>query len=371
MGVRTFASPIVFLLITCGALSSDGAPPRSTSGESAVAQAPIADPTYQLILDGSVRRELDLTPAQQQSLDALLRKNSRLLLSVRDVTPGGAAAQLKDPLDGLRGQMLSTMNADQQARFEQLVLQAQGFDALRRDDIARAIGLSPEQRQRLLAFATELRAEARRIQQMPESPDRKAERLAAAQEKHRQQILSELTSEQQQAIGVRLGEKFDLSNVRTGPSWAPEFESVSAWVNSSPLTLEELRGKVVVVHFFAFGCINCIHNYPWYKKWQSELSTDDVVMIGIHTPETAVEADIEQLKRSLDEHGLTFPVAVDNNKKNWQNWSNDVWPAVYLIDREGRLRYWWYGELDWQEAGGQLVMRERIGQLIAEKPSAK
>jgi peroxiredoxin len=199
-----------------------------------------------------------------------------------------------------------------------------------------------------------------------ESPqDLEAELKKLQSDRHRR-VIAELDDKQEQTWGKMLGAPFNLSRVRPSPAWAPEFESVDEWIHSPPRTIDSLRGQVVVVHFFAFGCINCIHNYPWYRQWQEELDGKGVKIIGIHTPETKTEEDNEQLKKSLAEHELTFAVAVDKSKANWNAWHNTIWPSVYLVDKQGRLRYWWYGELDWQGAGGQKVARQKIDELLAE-----
>jgi peroxiredoxin len=194
--------------------------------------------------------------------------------------------------------------------------------------------------------------------------------LKELQADRHQQVLAQLDGRQQTLYGQLLGEPFNFAQVRPSPADAPEFEGINTWLNSEPLTMKSLRGQVVVVHFFAFGCINCIHNYPWYREWQNELADKDVTIIGIHTPETQAETDVEQLRLSLEKHELKFPVAVDADKKMWQAWYNGIWPSVYLIDRQGRVRYWWYGELDWQGAGNQKITRKQIEQLLAEKATA-
>lgn len=76
---------------------------------------------------------------------------------------------------------------------------------------------------------------------------------------------------------------------------------------------------------------------------------------------------VDSIRRKAKEHGLDFPIAVDTNQKNWQAWSNSIWPSVYLIDKQGHVRYWWYGELNWQGSEGEKYMRERIQELLAEK----
>src|SRR5690606_7447366 len=112
-------------------------------------------------------------------------------------------------------------------------------------------------------------------------------------------VVAVLTPRQQQIWAERTGEPIDFSKVRPSPARAPEFEAVDAWLHSKPLIMQELRGRVVVVHFFAFGCGNCVNNYPWYREWQNELPPDKVTLIGIHTPETSTEHDVKQLAAKL------------------------------------------------------------------------
>jgi hypothetical protein len=90
------------------------------------------------------------------------------------------------------------------------------------------------------------------------------------------------------------------------------------------------------------------------------------VIIGVHTPETTAERQVEGVRAKVKEAEFGFPVVVDNDKKTWDGWGNSMWPSVYLIDKSGHIRYWWYGELDWQGAGGQKIMEKRIEELLAE-----
>ena len=90
-------------------------------------------------------------------------------------------------------------------------------------------------------------------------------------------------------------------------------------------------------------------------------------MIGIHTPETTVEHEVGRLRQEVKEARFEFPVVIDNENKNWSAWGNSMWPSVYLIDKHGDVRYWWYGELKWQGSDGEAIFRKRIGELLAEK----
>ena len=113
--------------------------------------------------------------------------------------------------------------------------------------------------------------------------------------------------------------------------------------------------------------MNCHPNYPWYRGWHDSFRDLGLKIIGIHTPETKAERNTEELRREIRKAGFKFPVVVDNDMKNWSTWGNSMWPSVYLIDKRGYLRYWWYGELKWQGTDGEKIMRGKIEELLAEK----
>ena len=148
------------------------------------------------------------------------------------------------------------------------------------------------------------------------------------------------------------------------PVAAPEFTGVTEWINSKPLKLADQKGKVVVVHFWTNGCINCIHNYPHYRAWQDKYKDNkDLVIVGIHTPEFDAEKDVARIKDRASKNGLTFAIAVDNDGANWKAWGNQYWPCVYLVDKAGKVRHRWEGELG---ADGYKTMTGMIDKLLAE-----
>jgi peroxiredoxin len=149
---------------------------------------------------------------------------------------------------------------------------------------------------------------------------------------------------------------------------APELEerSEAEWINSNPLKLSELRGQVVVLHFWTFGCINCQHNFPSLKAWQKTFSKKGITIIGVHTPETPDERKIENVRKSVAENGLTYPIVFDKDARTWKTWDNRWWPSTYLIDKNGFVRYRWDGELNWKRTKGAAIMRKKIEQLLAE-----
>jgi peroxiredoxin len=149
------------------------------------------------------------------------------------------------------------------------------------------------------------------------------------------------------------------------PNSAPEFTGVTSWLNSGPLKLADLKGKVVVVHFWTNGCINCIHNYPHYRAWQNRYKDEkSFQLIGIHTPEFDAEKNVDRIKNRLAQNQLTFPVAVDNDRANWKAWGNRFWPCIYLVDRRGTVRHRWEGELGDE---GYKKVTAQIDELLAER----
>lgn len=161
-------------------------------------------------------------------------------------------------------------------------------------------------------------------------------------------------------------------NPSSGNVPAPDFEGVTEWINSEPLKLADLRGKVVLVHFWTFGCINCIHDHDKYLAWEKKYANNkNFVIIGIHTPETKAEHDINNVRAKVKEIGYQQPVAVDNDAKLWKAWNNRLWPSMCLIDKEGNTRYAWEGELAWQGQKGPQIMEEKLKELLKEKAPAR
>lgn len=125
---------------------------------------------------------------------------------------------------------------------------------------------------------------------------------------------------------------------------APAFKGIDNWLNSPPLTLEGLRGKVVLVDFWTYDCINCIRTLPYIAKWHKAYKDKGLVVVGVHTPEYAFERNTGNVRAAMQRFGITYPVAQDNRYATWDAYSNRYWPAVYLIDKQGRIAYTHYGE---------------------------
>jgi len=142
---------------------------------------------------------------------------------------------------------------------------------------------------------------------------------------------------------------------------APEFAGIEGWMNSAPLTIAGLRGKVVLVEFWTHECINCLHALPHTVKWYDKYKDQGLVVVGVHTPETEAEMQIEGLQAAIRKFGIKFPVARDTRFATWEAYDNHFWPASYLIDRQGTIVRKHIGEGDYGET------ESAIRQLLAAK----
>lgn len=140
---------------------------------------------------------------------------------------------------------------------------------------------------------------------------------------------------------------------------APELAGADRWYNSAPLTMEGLRGKVVLVEFWTRECINCIDVLPHTKALYDKYAKDGLVVIGIHTPEYDEERDPAQLVRAIHAYQIDWPVAVDNENRLWTAFGNQYWPALYLIDQSGHVVYRHVGEGNYDET--EKRVRELLG----------
>ncbi len=140
----------------------------------------------------------------------------------------------------------------------------------------------------------------------------------------------------------------------------PPLDGAVQWLNSTPLTVEQLKGKVVLVDFWTYSCINCLRAIPYVKAWAEKYKDQGLVVIGVHSPEFAFEKNVDNVKKAISDLGITYPVAVDNNYAIWRAFDNEYWPAHYFIDAKGQVRHHHFGEGDYDQS-------ERIiQQLLAE-----
>jgi thiol-disulfide isomerase/thioredoxin len=146
----------------------------------------------------------------------------------------------------------------------------------------------------------------------------------------------------------------------TAPAPAPNFTGIDRWLNSEPLSIEKLRGKVVLVEFWTYECINCIHVIPHTQALYDRYRNDGLVVVGIHTPEYDEERIPSNVVAAVKQLGITYPVALDNGNATWDAYGNQYWPALYLIDQQGRIVYRNVGE------GNYAYTEARIRQLLGK-----
>jgi cytochrome c biogenesis protein CcdA/thiol-disulfide isomerase/thioredoxin len=150
------------------------------------------------------------------------------------------------------------------------------------------------------------------------------------------------------------------SPMEQGKGAMPSLAGAVQWLNSPELSAEALRGKVVLVDFWTYDCINCQHTLPYVKDWAKKYEKDGLVVIGVHTPEYGYERIIDNVRDQVKKLGITYPVAIDNNYAIWRNFDNQYWPAHYLIDAKGQVRYSHFGE------GRYQAQEQMIQQLLKE-----
>jgi cytochrome c biogenesis protein CcdA/thiol-disulfide isomerase/thioredoxin len=143
---------------------------------------------------------------------------------------------------------------------------------------------------------------------------------------------------------------------------APELQGIAEWVNSEPLTLRQLRGRVVLIDFWTYSCINCLRTLPHLKAWDRAYRDDGLTIVGVHSPEFAFERVPDNVRAAVRKQGIRYPVALDNDFATWTAYANEYWPAKYLIDRNGRVRYYHYGEGEYDET--EELIRRYLGESV-------
>ena len=145
---------------------------------------------------------------------------------------------------------------------------------------------------------------------------------------------------------------------------APEFHGIERWLNSEALTLERLRGRVVLIDFWTYSCINCLRTLPYVTDWDARYRDSGLTIVGVHSPEFAFEREEANVRENAEKLGIAYPIALDNGFGTWSAWNNQYWPARYLIDREGHVRYYHFGEGEYAET------EQAIRQLLAARGGA-
>jgi len=159
-----------------------------------------------------------------------------------------------------------------------------------------------------------------------------------------------------------------LHNALAKPYAATEFEGLAGWLNSKSLAMSALKGKVVLIDFWTYSCINCIRTLPYLNKWHEKYRDQGLVMIGIHTPEFEFEKSEDNIKAAIAKYGIHYPVALDNHMSVWTAHANRYWPAHYLIDQQGNVVYSHFGEGQYAEIEANIRTLLGLEPETAMKP---
>ncbi|MBU6142181.1 thioredoxin family protein [Patescibacteria group bacterium] len=151
---------------------------------------------------------------------------------------------------------------------------------------------------------------------------------------------------------------------------APDFTGIDSWINSTPMTLKDLKGKVVLVDFWTYSCINCLRTIPYVEQWYTKYKNDGLVIVGVHTPEFAFEKSKTNVENAVARLGITYPVAQDNEYRTWDAYQNQYWPAEYLIDQNGTIVHEKFGEGNYTDTENTIRSLLRLSPLSTGAGSA-
>jgi cytochrome c biogenesis protein CcdA/thiol-disulfide isomerase/thioredoxin len=165
----------------------------------------------------------------------------------------------------------------------------------------------------------------------------------------------------------RTGDQAPLVSDEAAPA-APELQGIAEWINGRPLSLSELRGRVVLIDFWTYSCVNCLRTLPHLKSWDESYRDDGLTIVGVHAPEFAFERVPDNVRAAVKKLGIRYPVALDNDFATWTAYANQYWPAKYLIDRTGRVRYYHYGEGEYDET--ERLIRRYLGVRVPDQADA-
>lgn len=318
-----------------------------------------------------VHRELGLSAQQVARLEAFFAQVDGYWFRSR-VLPLEKQRAIMAELEGkLRSWLAANTTADQRQRLQQIEYRSLGVRMLLREDLSQAVGLDATQLETLATLANATNEATLAFNKASMTREGASEELrnalVTANAAEQEALKSVIRPEQMQTLSQKLGPAFDTTGLERIYPMAPEFVPVEHWINSQATTLKDLRGKVVIVHFYAFQCHNCHANFGHYQKWHDEFSSDQVAVVGIQTPETNRERDPSAVREAAAEKGLRFPVMVDLQSENWKAWANTMWPTVYVIDQRGYIRYVWQGELNWNGATQDQIIHDLVVKLLNEE----
>lgn len=312
------------------------------------------------------QRELGIGAETEAGFDQSLRKAASGWMRWRNLPDAEQREAIARAESAVVGEVRRRFGGAAVTRLRQLELQAQGARAILRSEVAEHLALTAGQRsgfdalfersERTLSQVTPVGAAGRAGRQATVA------RLRTAESEAMKKLLD---AGQWSTWQSCLGDAREPWTFERVLPMAPELVDSGVWVEADrQARLSDLRGKVVLLHFYAFQCHNCHANFDVYNRWHRSLRDLGIEVVGVQTPETDDERDAGKVVAAAKKAGFDFPVLVDLKSATWEAWGTTMWPTVYVIDRRGYVRHWWMGELRWKGARGDEEV-ERLARRLA------
>ena len=316
-----------------------------------------------LVHTPEVQSELKLEDLQSQKFESELRAIDSVWWPAR-IQPVDQQRKIVAGLEAKLVEIVGRLGGKSAVeRLRQIELQSQSSRVVLRPEVSSYLRLDATQNKKL----KELFAGTDELAKDLKPDDTKgAAQLAAAQQAEPSKALAILLPQQIEKLRTAFGKPLDTTKLERIYPFAPELIESEHWTSEKKAELKSLQGKVVLVHFYAFQCHNCVANFGHYKRWHETLSKKGVELVGIQTPETSAEREPEKVIAAARKEGFQFPVLIDLESKNWKAWGNTMWPTVYVIDKKGYIRFWWQGELNWQGATVDKRIEDIVEKLLSE-----
>ncbi len=313
------------------------------------------------------QRELGIQTETEVGFDEALRKTASGWMRWRNLPEKEQREAIARAETAVVGEVRRRWGGVAATRLRQLELQGQGARAFLRPEVVDHLAITDEQRSRFDALFERSDRALSQVRSVGNAG--RAQRLAAMARVRQgeSEASKKLLSAGQQSRWLEcLGEVRDTSAFERVLPMAPELVDSGVWVEGGrKARLVDLRGKVVLLHFYAFQCHNCHANFDIYQRWHQTLRDQGIEVVGVQTPETDDERDAGKVVAAAKKAGFEFPVLVDLKSANWDACGTTMWPTVYVIDRRGYVRHWWMGELRWKGAQGDQEIERLAKRLLA------